>query len=169
MKRALVLFFLVVACGKPFKVQTAPGFVELEKQQDWAYQYRATSPEGVVFAVKTIDVDESKGDLDFWTKAVTLQLRDVQGYSLLDTKDTTSLDGTKGKTLRFGHDEDGKPFEYWLTLYLAQSRLFLVEAGGAQAHFERFKPSVEWMEKSVAVKCHGFLSPVLSSRTCNRW
>ena len=169
MKKLFVLLFLATACGRPFKVQTAPGFVELEKQQDYEYHYRATSPEGVVFAVKTIDVDESKGDLDFWTKAVTLQLRDVQGYSLLDTKDVTSLDGTKGKTLRFGHDEDGKPFEYWLTLYLAQSRLFLVEAGGAQAHFERFKPSVEWMEKSVAVKCSGFLSPVLSSRTCNRW
>ena len=169
MKRMLFLFALIVGCGKPFKVQTAPGFVELENQETWEYQYRATSPEGVVFAVKTIDVAEDKADLDFWTKAVTLQLRDVQGYALLDSKDITSLDGTKGKTLRFGHDEDGKPFDYWLTLYIAQSRLFLVEAGGAKDHFQRFQPSVEWMEKSVKVKCGGFLSPVLSSRTCNRW
>ncbi len=175
MKRILVLLVLMIGCGKPFKVETAPGFVELENQETWEYQYRATSPEGVVFAVKTIDIDEAKSDLDFWTKAVTLQLRDVQGYALLDVKDVTSLDGTKGKSLRFGHDEDGKPFDYWLTLYVAraawpaQSRLFLVEAGGAKAHFERFQPSVEWMEKSVKVKCGGFLAPVFSSNTCNRW
>lgn len=168
MKRAL-LFLLLVACGKPFKVETAPGFVQLEKQDDYEYQYRATTPEGVVFAIKTIDVTDDKSDLDFWTKAVTLQLRDVQGYALLDSKETTSLDGTKGKTLRFGHDEDGKPFDYWLTLYVAQNRLFLVEAGGAKANFERFQPSVEWMGKSVKVKCSGFLAPVLSSHTCNRW
>lgn len=169
MKRILFFALFLASCGKPFKVQTAPGFVELENQETWEYQYRATSPEGVVFAVKTIEVDEAKGDLDFWTKAVTLQLRDVQGYALLDAKDVTSLDGTKGKSLRFGHDEDGKPFDYWLTLYIAQSRLFLVEAGGAKAHFERFQPSVEWMQKSVKVKCGGFLAPVFSSHTCNRW
>jgi len=168
MKRILFLL-LLIGCGRPFKVQTAPGFVELEKQQDYDYQYRATTPEGVVFGVKTVDVSDDKSDLDFWTKAVTLQLRDVQGYALLDSTDVTSLDGTKGKTLRFGHDEDGKPFDYWLTLYVAQNRLFLVEAGGAKAPFERFRPSVEWMEKSVKVKCSWPGSPVLFSRTCNRW
>ena len=43
-------------------------------------------------------------------------MRDVSGYALLDTKDATALDGTKGKALTFGHDEDGKPYLYLLTL-----------------------------------------------------
>jgi len=168
MRLFLGVLLLLCACGKPFKVQTAPGFVELENQEP-DYGWRATSPEGVVMAVKAIDMDARKGDLDFWTKAVTLQLRDVQGYALLESRDVTSLDGTKGKQLRFGHDEDGKPFAYWLTIYLAQDRVFLIEAGGSKQNFERFQKSVEWMESSVKVQCSGFGSPVLHSRTCNRW
>ena len=35
----------VPACGRPFNVQTAPGFIELEGQHVEGYDYRATSPE----------------------------------------------------------------------------------------------------------------------------
>ncbi|MBL8612415.1 MAG: serine/threonine protein kinase [Myxococcales bacterium] len=157
---------LLAGCGRPFKIQTAPGFIELENQAEYAY--RATTPEGVVVAVRVVD-DESRGDIDFWTKALVLQLRDVSGYALLSTKEVTSLDGTKGKELRFGHDEDNKPFVYVLSVYLAQGRLFLVEAGGSKEQMDRAQASVDWMMKSVKVKCDTFVSPVLASRTCNRW
>lgn len=172
MKRALavlsiaVLAFAASACGRPFDVKTAPGFVPLENQT--SYEYRATSPEGVVVAVRVVE-DEKRGDLAFWTQAITLQLRDVSGYALLDSVDVESRDGTKGKLLRFGHDEGDKPFAYWVTIFPAQEKLFLVEAGGAKEAFERAKPSVEWMLKSVRVRCDTIVSPVLASRTCNRW
>ncbi|MBN9159824.1 MAG: hypothetical protein BGO98_32590 [Myxococcales bacterium 68-20] len=172
MKRALavlsiaVLAFAASACGRPFDVKTAPGFVPLENQT--SYEYRATSPEGVVVAVRVVE-DEKRGDLAFWTQAITLQLRDVSGYALLDSVDVESRDGTKGKLLKFGHDEGDKPFAYWVTIYPAQEKLFLVEAGGAKDAFERAKPSVEWMLKSVRVRCDTIVSPVLASRTCNRW
>jgi hypothetical protein len=172
MKRALaalciaVLAFAASACGRPFDVKTAPGFVPLENQA--AYEYRATSPEGVVVAVRVVE-DENRGDLAFWTQAVTLQLRDVLGYALLDSADVASRDGTKGKLLKFGHDEGDKPYAYWVTIFPAQDRLFLVEAGGEKDVFDRAKPSVEWMLKSVRVRCDTIVSPVLASRTCNRW
>ena len=154
------------ACGRPFDVKTAPGFVPLENQA--AYDYRATTPEGVVVAVRVVE-DEKRGDLAFWTQALTLQLRDVSGYALLDTRDVTSADGTKGRRLEFGHDEDNKPYSYWVTLYPAQGRLFIVEAGGTKDAFVRAKGNVEWMLASVRVRCDTFVSPVLASRTCNRW
>lgn len=153
-------------CGRPFDVKTAPGFVALEGQT--AYEYRATTPEGVVVGVRVID-DEKRSDLDFWSQAMTLQLRDTVGYALLEKGDVASIDGTKGRLLKFGRDEGGKPYTYWVTIYAAQDRLFVVEAGGAEAAFERAKPNVEWMLKSVRVKCDTFVSPVLASRTCNRW
>lgn len=156
----------VAACGKPFDVKAAPGFVPLENQYE--YDWRATTPEGVVVSVKVIE-DEQRGDLPFWTQAITLQLRDVSGYALLESTDVASLDGTKGRLLKFGHDEDGKPYAYWLAIFPAQGRLFLVEAGGAKDTFERARPNVEWTMKTVRVRCTGFLAPVLSSYTCNRW
>lgn len=172
MKTKLLLFVAMfaalgtAACGKPFDVKSAPGFVALENQYD--YDWRATTPEGVVVSVKVIE-DEQRGDLAFWTQAITLQLRDVSGYALLESADVASLDGTKGRLLKFGHDEDDKPYAYWIAIFPAQGRLFLVEAGGAKETFERARPNVEWTMKTVRVKCSGFLAPVFSSYTCNRW
>jgi hypothetical protein len=163
---ALLLGVAASACGRPFDVKTPPGFVELENQQEYAY--RATSPEGIVTAVRVVE-DEKRGDLGFWTQAITLQMRDVSGYALLESAEVASLDGTKGRQLKFGHDEDNKPYEYWVTIYPAQGRLFLVEAGGSKEAFDRARPHVEWSHKSVRVKCRHFLAPVLASRTCNRW
>lgn len=157
-----------VACGRPFKVATAPGFVELDGQTNDGYAYRATSPEGVVVAVRVLE-DEDRADLGFWTKSITLQMRDVSGYALLATRDVTSLDGTPGKRLELAHDEDGKPYLYWVTIYAAQGKLFIAEAGAPKDLFERAQPSVEWSMKSLKVKCDTIVSPVLASRTCNRW
>jgi hypothetical protein len=167
--RALAPLFLVLllaACGRPFDVKTAPGFVPLENQVQ--YEYRSTTPEGVVFAVRVVE-DEKRGDLGFWTHAVTLQLREVSGYALLETADVKSADGTPGKVMRFGRDEDSKPFVYWVAVFPAQGRLFIVETGGLKDTFDRARGSVDAMLASVRVRCNGFLSPVLSSRTCNRW
>ncbi|MBX3190170.1 MAG: serine/threonine protein kinase [Labilithrix sp.] len=162
----LLGIFVVAGCGRPFDVHTAPGFVPLENQTD--YDWRATTPEGVVVAVRVVE-DETRGDLGFWTQAVTLQLRDISGYALLESADTTSLDGTKGRLLKFGHDEDDKPYVYWVAIFAAQGRLFFVEAGGARELFERARPNVEWTMKTVRVRCDSFVAPVLASRTCNRW
>ena len=154
------------ACGKPFDIKTAPGFVALENQHE--FDWRATTPEGVVVGVRVVE-DEKRGDLAFWTQAMTLQLRDVTGYALLVSADVTSGDGTKGRLLKFGHDEDDKPYVYWVAIYPAQDRLFLLEAGGQRELFERARPNIEWTMKSIHVRCGGFLAPVLSSHTCNRW
>jgi hypothetical protein len=161
----LAAVLALAGCGRPFDVATAPGFVELENQTTHAY--RATTPEGVVVGVRVVD-DEERGDLAFWTQAVTLQLRDVSGYALLSSDEVLSRDGTKGRRLVFGHDEDSKPYVYWVTLYLAQGRLFIVEAGGAKDLFERARANVEWTMKSVRVRCRPFLF-VLGSHTCNKW
>lgn len=165
---ALTALGALAGCGRPFDVKTAPGFIPLENQDAHRYDYRATTPEGVVVAVRVVD-DERRGDLAFWTQAVSLQLREVSGYALLDSVDVRSQDGTPGKLLKFGHDEGDKPFAYWVTIFPAQGRLFLVEAGGAKDAFERARPSVEWMLASVRVRCDTIVSPVLASRTCNRW
>jgi hypothetical protein len=154
-------------CGRPFDVKTAPGMVELDNQTP-QYEYRSLTPEGVVMAVRVVDIGD-RGDLEFWSRATLLRVRQMDGYALLASSDVKSRDGTAGRELRFGHDESGKPYLYTLRLFVAQSRLFVVEAGGPRDQMERYKTSLDWMEASVKVRCPGFLSPVLSSSTCNRW
>jgi hypothetical protein len=171
-KRALLLaclplLFAATACGRPFKVKTAPGMVELDNQEP-QYAYRALTPEGVVMAIRVVDTDD-KGDLEFWVRATTLRMRQLNGYALLGAADVKSRDGTPGRELRFGHDENGRPYVYDLRLFVAQSRLFVVETGGPKEQVDKYKTSLDWMEASVTVKCGTFVSPILTSNTCNRW
>jgi len=160
--------FWIAGCGRPFDVKTPPGFIELGQQSEHGFQYRATTPEGIVVGVRVIE-DEDRGDLAFWVRTVTLEMRDIKGYALLSTTDTKSRDGTPGKRLQFGHDEDNKPYVYDLSVYRSQGRVFLVEAGGRRDDLERVRPNLEWMLASVQVRCNTIVSPVLASRTCNRW
>jgi hypothetical protein len=155
-------------CGRPFKVKTAPGFIELGQQTEQGFLYRATTPEGTVMGVRVIE-DEDRGDLAFWVRTVTLQMRDIKGYALMSSTDVKSQDGTPGKRLLFGHDEDHKPYLYNLLVFRVPGRVFLVEAGGRREDVEKVSASLEWMLASVEVRCSTVLSPVLASRTCNRW
>jgi hypothetical protein len=158
---------LTVGCGRPFDVRTPSGFVELGEQPP-AYDYRATTAEGVVVAVRALDV-EDRGTLAFWEEAVTLRLRGESGYALLAKSDVRSEDGTPGRRLRFGNDRDGKPYTYLVTLFRAQDRLFVLEAGGRREHIARYEPALEWQAKTFHARCGFFLAPVFASRTCNRW
>ena len=155
------------ACGRPFDVETAPGFVELDNQEP-QYQYRSIAPEGVVMGIRVVPI-EDRGDLAFWERAMVLRMRQMNAYALLDSKDAVSRDGTKGRELYFGHDEHGKPYLYRVRLFVAQDRLFVVETGGTKEQMERYAKSVDWMLASVRVQCSAVLSPVLASRTCNKW
>ncbi len=157
----------LVGCGRPFDVKTPPDMIELGSQ-DPPYAYRAMSPDGVVIAVRVVD-DDRNTDLSFWQHAVELRMKELAGYALLAEREVVSGDGTKGKELRFGHDENGKPYLYDVRLFVAQGRVYAVEAGGSKAQMERYQKTVGWTLDNVKVKCGGFLYPVLSSHTCNRW
>jgi len=154
MKKLLFVASVLLGCFgacKPVDIKTAPGFLQLK--EEGSYAYRATTPERVVVAVRVEDLDGAGADdLSFWTRALTLQMRDGNGYALLETHDVQSLDGVKGRQLRFGHDEDGKPFSYWLTFFPTGKKLVLVEAGGMKSQFDAAASSVQWMIQSVRIR-----------------
>jgi hypothetical protein len=132
---------LVAGCGYSFEPATPPGFVELEDQE--MYDYRATTADGLVIAVREIDHDP-KGAMEFWTRAIENRMRQRGGYALLGTHDVKSKDGVAGKQLRFGHDESGRPHLYYVTLFLTDKYLFLFEAGGSKELMERHAKDIEW-------------------------
>jgi hypothetical protein len=172
-KRALSRFFVgatlftAFACGRPFDVETPHGFIELT-EQGADYAYRATTADGVVIAARAIDLT-GREEPAFWEQALTLKLRDASGYALLSTKDVHSEDGTAGRELLFGRDQNGKPYAYRVALFTAQSRLFLLEAGGTKDAVARVAAELDWQVSTFRVKCGFALAPVLASRTCNRW
>ncbi len=128
---ALGAGLLITGCGPSFVASTPGGFVEIENDYD-AYDYRATTADGLVIAVREIKHDP-KGPTEFWIKALENRMRQRGGYALLETLDVKSGDGVAGKQLRFGHDEDGnKPHLYYITLFVTDDYIFLIEAGGTK-------------------------------------
>ncbi|MGH7296645.1 MAG: hypothetical protein ACRELB_17025 [Polyangiaceae bacterium] len=134
-------------CGRTYDVRPAPGFVKLEAEQK-PYAWRAVAPDGVAVALRVVPL-EDRADLEFWTHAVTLRMRETGGYALVDQRDVRSRDGTAGRELVFGHDESGKPFVYRVRLFLGPKRLYVVEAGGTKVQMDRYAASVDWMMASV--------------------
>jgi hypothetical protein len=132
--------FLLAGCGHSFEATTPPGFVELEDQT--SYDYRATNADGLVIAVREID-HEPKGEMAFWTKAIENRMRQRGGYALIGTHDVKSKNGLDGKQLRFGHDESGTPHLYYVTIFLTEKHIFLIEAGGTKELMDKNAAAVD--------------------------
>jgi hypothetical protein len=119
---------LLGACTN-FTTVTPRGFVELDDQE--LYDYRATSADGIVIGVRELDNDP-QGELAFWSRAIENQLRHRGGYALLETRAVKSKDGVTGKQFRFGHDEGATPHLYYLTLFVTDDTIQLLEVGGTK-------------------------------------
>jgi len=142
---ALCLALALSACGPSFHAALPAGFVELEDQE--AYDWRATTADGFVIAVREIE-HEPKGPIEFWARAIENQMRTRGGYALIESREVTTADGAKGKLMRFGHDEGGKPHMYLVAVYVTDDDLYVVEAGGTRDLFERHKAQIDWALKS---------------------
>jgi hypothetical protein len=145
----LAVALLVAACGRPFDVETASGFVEVEEEAP-VYDYRAVAPDGVAVAVRAVEVDEET-DLGFWERAVTLRMRELEGYALLERREVKSRSGAPGRELVFGHDEEGKPYLYRMRLFRADQKLYVIEAGGTREQMQRWQGSVDFMLASFRI------------------
>jgi hypothetical protein len=119
----------------------------LDKEQG-PYAWRAVAPDGVAVAMRVVPLDD-RADLAFWAHAVTLRMRESEGYALVTERDVATRDGTPGKELVFGHDESGKPFLYRVRVFLGKKNLYVVEAGGTKDQMARYEASVDWMLASV--------------------
>lgn len=149
----LALGAALSGCGHHFELHAPARFVELDPdvQARMGFAYRATSANGAVIAVREVDNDRHAG-ADFWVEAVRNRVRRAGGYALLSESDVRSADGTPGHQMRFGRDEQQRPYDYWITLFVTNDRIFVVEAGGRREHFETERASIE--EAIGALRLH---------------
>jgi hypothetical protein len=147
-KRSLLLAVLACAalalgCGRPFAAATPPGFVDLGDDRYEDNEYRATTAEGVVLGVRAHD-NEPKGDLGFWAKVIENRMREAGGYALLNKQDVRCRSGLPGVQMRFGHDEGKIPHLYYLTVFVDDDYVYLLEAGGSKTEVERQAQQIDW-------------------------
>ena len=133
---ATIVAATLAACGAPWAIQAPDGMVEFNESRWSNYQWRASSVDGVVVGLRIIrqgkNRDVPRGDLDFWAEAVDLRLRSAGGYASLGTEDITSADGTSGRLLRFGRDQNSETFHYDVAVFVAPKFIHVLEVGGRE-------------------------------------
>lgn len=156
MKRSLYALVLALAlpalpaCGRPFVPATPPGFVDMGDIYPDG-EYRATTADGVVLGIRSVE-NKPQGELAFWSRALENRMREVGGYALLDKREVTNRAGSKGTQLRFGHDEGKTPHLYWVTIFVTEKRIFILEAGGTKAEMDKQLPQIEWSIRNFLPK-----------------
>ena len=145
----LALSATTLACGPSVNLQTPSGFAVLEDQKE--YVYRATSAEGVVLAVRA-EKNEPRGNIDFWADALDRQLR-RGGYVVEgDMKEVHTRAGLTGRQSRYTRVENGRKYRFWMTVFVTEKRVWVVEAGGDADRFqEKLQRGVQQAIESIGV------------------
>jgi hypothetical protein len=142
---ALVAIAMSMSAVGCHSMTPPPGFARLDANDDYAW--RATSAEGVVLGIRR-EKNDPKGNLEFWASAVRYEL-ERKGYQKVDIDQVRSIDGVDGRRLRYRTTRDGRPYVMWATVYVTDSRVVVVEAGGDEAHFASVKNAVDQAIRSV--------------------
>jgi hypothetical protein len=140
----------LVGCGRPFVAATPPGFVDLGDRYGSA-EYRATTADGVVIGVRAFDNDP-KGEMAFWSRALERRMREMAGYALLDKREVKNRTGLTGLEMHFGHDEGKDPYVYTVALFVTDTKVFVIEAGGLKAEVVKQEAQIDWAIHNFAPK-----------------
>ncbi len=144
---------LVLGCGRPYEAATPDGFIDFgdRYKSEGSHEYRAATADGVVLGIRAFDNDP-KADMSLAVRALENRVRLGQGYALLGKHEVSARNGTKGTMLEFGHDEANGPHLYYLTVFLNDDHVFLLEAGGKKDLVEKARPSIDWAIKNFLPK-----------------
>lgn len=134
-----------------FSIDTPPEMAEVPARVDRNYDYRAMTPHGVIIGVRTIAQGTGtalpEATHDFWLEAMRERMRTMGGYALLEEESVVSANGHPGTLLKFGRDLTGASYHYWVTLFVTEDYIHVVDATGERA---RFEAAEEIVKKALA-------------------
>ena len=140
-RMVLALALLLPAAGCTSYVTTPRGFAELDSS---SYDYRATTADGVVIAVRELDNDP-EGDLEFWAGVIDAKMR--QRYTAETVDEIQTRAGMDGVQVRYVTTRNGRTHRYWTTVFVDEDEVYLIEAAGDA---ELFDAHVEDVERTIA-------------------
>jgi hypothetical protein len=146
------LVLLSAGCGSKVAIKTPSGFADVTEQSEGGYDYRATSADGVVIAVKRIKREPRNAEPSFWYQAVENQLRQKGGYARLSSNPVKSADGVEGLQIVFGHDQNGHPFLYNVAVFLTPKTIVVAEFGGRKDKVDEHAAGLTASLQSLSVR-----------------
>ena len=137
---ALALSMLTTGCAS-FAIRTPSGFGQLRDQRP-RYEYRAVTAYGVALAVRVVRNSEH-GNLDFWSEVVDRHLQHGGNYHASGSTDIHTATGFAGRRLSYTYGDAQTGQTYWVTVFVTDRKVYLVEAGGGTDAFTRARDGVE--------------------------
>jgi hypothetical protein len=136
------LSLAAAACGP--KLAPPPSFASIDGAD---YDYRATTPQGVVVAVRK-EPNDPRADLEFWSRAVDLRLK-RDGYARATEAKVKTDRGLDGVEMSYARQNEGRTYRYEVAVFVDGKKLYLVEAGGDAEDFDPARNDVERAIRSL--------------------
>lgn len=136
----LALAALATGCAS-FQIRTPAGFGQLRNQSP-RYDYRSVSAYGVALAVRVVPNSE-RGNLDFWSEVVDRHLQHGGAYHASGSADVHTTTGLTGRRMAYTYGDPQAGQTYWVTVFVTDRKVYLVEAGGGTDAFTRARDGVE--------------------------
>jgi hypothetical protein len=131
---AAILFFSSSCTG--VKVQVPEGFAELKLRRT----YRAVSPEGVLYSVRTVRNYPRQG-LAFWEETLRGHLLD-EGYQLIGEGERFPTEQGEGMLYEWGLPYGQNDYLYLTAVIPAGRRIVVAEAAGEQTLYRRHRDAL---------------------------
>ncbi len=126
MKTSVLITVLVLAGCASFEAQPPKGFAVYDDGDD----YRAVSPDGVVYRVRSED-NEPEAGLAFWREALTKRMSDA-GYLVIGAE-PIKAGAVEGHLLDLAAPLGNKDYGYEVAVFVAGDDIVIVEAAGEAA------------------------------------
>jgi hypothetical protein len=131
------LLSMTAACAPASRLAAPDGFAHIGGE----YDDRVASANGIVVGTRVVPNDP-KANLDFWTQAIDLRLRN-RGYEPSEQPQDVKNDaGLVGRSLRYVYFDGTRKNRYIVDVYATTRRIMLVEAAGAATDFDANLPKV---------------------------
>jgi hypothetical protein len=88
-------------------------------------------------------LNDAGGNLDFWTEAIDRALRRQGPYHPVGVAPARSANGLLGRRLQYVYGDAATGSTYWVTTFVTEARVYVIEAGGPTEAFARARPDIE--------------------------
>ena len=146
----LIAFSILLAagCAKP-KVDKPQGFAEVEAGLFSGPVYKAVSPEGMLYKVRTVK-NYPFMELEFWGDSLKNQLI-KEGYYLTDKKTDLKTDASEGYLfewiLPYGSDD----YIYMTAILLSGRRIIIAESAAEHTIYKKYRGSILDSLKTISL------------------
>lgn len=145
--RLSCVVLLAVAC-RPYTAATPDGFAAFESSAGRGEDFRAVSPDGVVFRVRS-EPNKPEADLPFWKEALKKRMLEA-GYTFFAERDIKAASGEPGYLLELSAPLGPRDYNYDVAIFHKGSKIVIAEAAGEVVRMKgRHDAIVAALEKTV--------------------